>query len=221
HALARKTWLFFETYVGPADNWLPPDNMQEHPVEVLARRTSPTNIGLSLLANLTAYDFGYIPGGQLLERTRNTFQTMAALERHQGHFYNWYDTQYLRPLPPAYVSTVDSGNLAGHLLTLLPGLQALADAPVLHAKLFPGIRTAHAILHELSRTLPLTGEQQLSPLFTRELDSACATPPTSLSQACVVLESLNRHVDEFSRGLNQVSFSSTTSTPGSPSDKQP
>jgi len=219
HALARKTWLFFETYVGPADNWLPPDNMQEHPVEVLARRTSPTNIGLSLLANLTAYDFGYIPGGQLLERTRNTFQTMAALERYQGHFYNWYDTQYLHPLPPSYVSTVDSGNLAGHLLTLLPGLQALADAPVLHANLFAGIRTAQMILQELSRTLPLTEEQQLSPLFARELDSACATAPTSLSQACTVLDSLNRHMDEFSRGLNQVSFSGTT-TPGSPPDKQ-
>jgi cellobiose phosphorylase len=220
HALARKTWLFFETYVGPADNWLPPDNMQEHPVEVLARRTSPTNIGLSLLANLTAYDFGYIPGGQLLERTRNTFQTMAALERYQGHFYNWYDTQYLRPLPPSYVSTVDSGNLAGHLLTLLPGLQALADAPVLHANLFPGIRAAQLILQELSRTLPLTEEQQLSPLFARELDITCATAPTSLSEACAVLENLNRYVEEFSHGLNQVSLSATTTSPGSPPDKQ-
>ena len=215
NSLARKTWLFFETYVGPADNWLPPDNMQEHPVEVLARRTSPTNIGLSLLANLTAYDFGYIPGGQLLERTHNTFQTMAALERYQGHFYNWYDTQYLRPLPPAYVSTVDSGNLAGHLLTLVPGLQALADAPVLHANVFHGIRAAHVILDELSQSLPLPEEKQLSPLFAAELESACRTPP-SPAQACAILESLHRHVNDFSHRLHQAS---TSAAPGTPSDK--
>src|SRR5450830_1446154 len=212
-ALARKTWLFFETYVGPADNWLPPDNMQEHPVEVLARRTSPTNIGLALLANLTAYDFGYIPGGQLLERTRNTFQTMAALDRYQGHFYNWYDTQYLHPLPPAYVSTVDSGNLAGHLLTLLPGLQALADAPVLHPNLFPGIRAAYLILDELSQSLPLAPEQQLSPLFAHELDAACAAPPVSLGEACRVLDSLHRHVSDFSHKLNQAYSGAAALTP--------
>lgn len=204
-ALARKIWLFFETYVGPADNWLPPDNMQEHPVEVLARRTSPTNIGLSLLANLTAYDFGYIPSGQLLERTRNTFQTMTALERYQGHFYNWYDTQYLHPLTPAYVSTVDSGNLAGHLLTLVPGLQQLADAPVLHPKLFAGIRDAYLILDELSLALPLASVQQLSPQFAAELDLACQIPPSSLSETCGTLEKLHHHVIEFARQLSQVS----------------
>ena len=124
--LARKTWDFFETFVGPEDNWLPPDNYQEHPVARIAHRTSPTNIGLSLLANLAAYDFGYITGGQLAERTANTFHTMHRLERHRGHFFNWYDTQILQPLLPVYISTVDSGNLAGHLLTLRPGLLALA-----------------------------------------------------------------------------------------------
>lgn len=212
-SLARKTWLFFETYVGPADNWLPPDNLQEHPVEVLARRTSPTNIGLSLLANLTAYDFGYIPGGQLLERTRNTFQTMAALDRYQGHFYNWYDTQSLQPLPPAYISTVDSGNLAGHLLTLLPGLQALADTPVLHPNLFPGLRAAYAILKGLSQSLPLAEKQQLSPLFADELDAACQSPPLSLEQACHILESLYQHVSDFSRKLDEIYRFSTSNTP--------
>lgn len=91
-SLSRKTWHFFETYVGPADNWLPPDNVQENPVKVTAHRTSPTNIGLSLLANLAAYDFGYIPAGQLIARSNNTLQSMAAMERYQGHFYNWYNT---------------------------------------------------------------------------------------------------------------------------------
>jgi hypothetical protein len=98
--LSRRTWAFFETFVGPEDHWLPPDNYQEHPVSVVAHRTSPTNMGLALLANLSACDFGYIPAGQLIERTENAFRTMEALERHRGHFYNWYDTQSLKPLLP-------------------------------------------------------------------------------------------------------------------------
>ena len=114
HRVARKTWMFFATFVGPDDHWLPPDNYQEHPVAVIAHRTSPTNMGLALLANLAAHDFGYIAGGELVLRTGNTLRAMQGLERYQGHFYNWYDTRSLRPLAPLYVSTVDSGNLAGH-----------------------------------------------------------------------------------------------------------
>ena len=134
--LARRHWAFFEAWVGEADHWLPPDNIQEHDVpehggDVVAHRTSPTNIGLALLANLAAWDFGYLQGSGVVARTRATLATMARLERHRGHFYNWYDTTTLEPLPPRYVSTVDSGNLAGHLLVLRQGLLALADAPVL------------------------------------------------------------------------------------------
>jgi cyclic beta-1,2-glucan synthetase len=127
HIMARKTWDFFETFITEENHWLPPDNYQEAPVEALARRTSPTNMGLSLLANLTAYDFGYIDMHQLLERTKNALQTMNKLERYRGHFYNWYSTETLAPLLPRYVSTVDSGNLAGHLLTLRQGLLALPE----------------------------------------------------------------------------------------------
>lgn len=177
-SLSRKIWLFFETYVGPAENWLPPDNFQEHPVEVLAHRTSPTNIGLALLANVSAHDFGYIPGSQLVERTHHTFQTMASLERYQGHFYNWYDTQHLRPLPPAYVSTVDSGNLAGHLLTLIPALDALIDAPLLHPRLFQGMRDTFAILNELtaqtSRFIPASLGNTLRAALTLSSDDLLA-----------------------------------------------
>ncbi|MFA6986142.1 MAG: cyclic beta 1-2 glucan synthetase, partial [Arenimonas sp.] len=133
--LARKTWAFFEAHVGPEDNWLPPDNVQELPMEVVAHRTSPTNIGLALLANLAAHDFGYLSIGRLLDRTANTLGSMLALERYRGHFYNWYDTQTLLPLSPRYVSSVDSGNLAGHLLTLRPGLLDLADERLLSARL--------------------------------------------------------------------------------------
>ncbi|HZX74987.1 MAG TPA: glucoamylase family protein, partial [Cyclobacteriaceae bacterium] len=123
--LARKTWAFFENLLTPEDNWLPPDNLQEYPIPVIAHRTSPTNIGLSLLSTLSAYDFGYVTGSQLMERTSNTFATLEKLDRYQGHFYNWYDTQNLNVLHPRYISAVDSGNLAGHLLTLRQGLLAL------------------------------------------------------------------------------------------------
>jgi len=138
--LARRNWAFFEDFVGPADHWLPPDNWQETPQPKLAHRTSPTNMGLSLLANLGACDLGHASVGRVLQRSGDALATMRRLERFRGHFYNWYDTQSLQPLPPAYVSTVDSGNLAGHLLTLRAGLLGLADRPVLPLRCFQGLR---------------------------------------------------------------------------------
>ena len=138
-ASARRTWRFFADFVGPEDNWLPPDNFQEYPAPVIASRTSPTNIGMALLANLAAYDFGYICAGEFLRRTGNTLATMEKLERYRGHFYNWYDTRTLQPLRPQYVSSVDSGNLAGSLLTLQAGLVELKDQPVLSARRVSGI----------------------------------------------------------------------------------
>jgi hypothetical protein len=146
--LSRKTWAFFETFVGPEDHWLPPDNYQEHPAGTIAHRTSPTNVGLALLANLSAYYFGYISAAQLIERTANTLQTMKGLERYRGHFYNWYDTQSLKPLPALYVSTVDSGNLAGHLLTLRAGLMALPDQKILGSRWFDGLVDTLQILEK-------------------------------------------------------------------------
>ena len=138
--LARKTWRYFETFVTEQDHWLPPDNFQEHPVAVIAHRTSPTNMGLSLLANLAAYDFGYSSAGALIQRTQDALQTMQHLERYEGHFYNWYDTITLEPLAPRYVSAVDSGNLSGHLLTLAPGLLGLINQPVVSSRTFEGLR---------------------------------------------------------------------------------
>jgi cyclic beta-1,2-glucan synthetase len=146
HHMARKTWDFFDTFLTADDHWLPPDNFQELPIKVLARRTSPTNIGLSLLANLTAYDFGYITLTQILERTSNTIATMNQLEKYRGHLYNWYSTETLAPLYPRYVSTVDSGNLAGHLLTLRQGLLALADDPLLDVRYVDGLQDTFGML---------------------------------------------------------------------------
>ncbi len=137
---ARRIWNFFETFVGPSDNWLPPDNYQEQPLGRIAHRTSPTNIGLSLLANLSAYDFGFITANRLLERTGHTLATMSRMDRFRGHFYNWYDTRTLAILRPAYISSVDSGNLAAHLLVLASGLREVAEAEIILPQFYSGLR---------------------------------------------------------------------------------
>lgn len=148
--LARRTWAFFESFVTADDNHLPPDNMQEQPEQRVASRTSPTNIGLSLLANLAARDFGYLTESQFIARIAATFDTLDRLERHHGHFLNWYDTRSLRPLRPAYVSSVDSGNLAGHLLTLRAGMLLLAGEPPRCDRLLQGLADTLALVRETS-----------------------------------------------------------------------
>jgi len=182
--IARKTWAFFDRFVAGQDHWLPPDNFQEHPGPVVAHRTSPTNIGVALLANLSACDFGYIPAGLLLRRTADTFRTMAVLERHQGHFYNWYDTQSLQPLPPRYISAVDSGNLAGHLLTLRVGLLELPDQPIVAARLFDGLADTLGILADAAPAQASVAHMQAL------LDAACAQPPSALPALLQCLEAL-------------------------------
>jgi cyclic beta-1,2-glucan synthetase len=150
HESARKTWSYFEQFVTAEENWLPPDNYQEQPIAVVAHRTSPTNMGMSLLANLAAYDFGYIAGGELLQRTKDAFATMDQLDRFKGHFYNWYDTRSLTTMPPRYVSTVDSGNLIGHLLTLRQGLLTLPGQPIFSRRNYEGIQAAARIVGKLA-----------------------------------------------------------------------
>jgi cyclic beta-1,2-glucan synthetase len=184
--LARKTWDFFETFAGPEDNWLPPDNYQEHPVARIAHRTSPTNIGLSLLANLAAYDFGYITAGQFAGRTANSFHTMQTLERYRGHFFNWYDTQSLKPLLPTYISTVDSGNLAGALLTLRPGLLGISEQRIVNPRLFDGLNDTFGILVDANQ-----GSVPAELAATQaELANAGERPPATLPEIRLLLEGM-------------------------------
>jgi len=196
--LSRRTWAFFETFVGPQDNFLPADNMQELPVERVAHRTSPTNIGLALLSNLAAHDFGYITLGQLIERSGATIRTLERLEKHQGHLFNWYDTQTLEPLRPRYVSAVDSGNLAGHLLTLRAGLSELADAAFDPPHLTP-------LLSGLADTLRLlqgAGSRTPAPdsalgRFARLLNDALRQPPQTPQALRTVFDALDRCAQEL------------------------
>src|SRR5207245_1026680 len=123
--IARRTWRFFATFVGPEEHALPPDNFQEEPNPVVAHRTSPTNLGLYLLSTVAAHDFGWLGMLDVVERLEATLAAMTGLERFRGHFYNWYDTKDRRPLDPNSVSSVDSGNLAGHLIALAHGWRAV------------------------------------------------------------------------------------------------
>ncbi len=181
---ARKTWAYFENLVAVQDNWLPPDNYQVYREVGVAHRTSPTNMGMALLANLSAYDFGYLPLGGLIERTANTLRTMERLERYHGHFYNWYDTQSLKPLLPMYVSTVDSGNLGGHLLTLQPGLLALPDQPILAVRWLEGLVDTFGIV------LENTADRTHLIALQTALNVAATTRPSTLTAVKHCLEHL-------------------------------
>jgi cyclic beta-1,2-glucan synthetase len=127
--VARRTWLYFETFVTPEHNLLPPDNFQETPQPVVAPRTSPTNIGMYLLSVVAARDFGWIGLPEAAERVSGTLDTVDRLEKHRGHLFNWYDTRTLQPLHPRYISSVDSGNLAGHLIAIARAFEEWAEAP--------------------------------------------------------------------------------------------
>ena len=147
-SLARRTWLYFEEFVGPEDNWLPPDHFQETPRGLAAHRTSPTNTGLYLLSALAAYDLGYISLLNLSLRLTDTFDALDKLERYRGHFLNWIDTNTLHALLPRYVSTVDSGNLAGCLLALKQGCLAAKEQPVLRPQRWQGLLDTLSLFNE-------------------------------------------------------------------------
>jgi len=188
---ARLTWHFFDTFVSAVENWLPPDNFQEIPAPTIATRTSPTNMGLALLANLAARDFGYLTAGGLIERTQATLTTMQRLDRHRGHFYNWYETRTLKPLLPLYISSVDSGNLAGHLLTLAAGLREQANEKIFNPQIFAGLRDTVKILQDL-----LPENKSLA-----NLDTELAPAPASLRAAFALLENATNQAAQIATAL--------------------
>ncbi len=197
--LSRKTWQFFEVFIGAEDNWLPPDNFQEYPSPIIAHRTSPTNIGLSLVANLSAHDFGYLSALDFLHRTTQTFDSLDRLERFRGHFYNWYDTVSLAPLPPLYVSTVDSGNLVGMLLTLRQGLLELPQQRVISPEASRGL---------LDALKALTEQISLTPAMT-ELESELSIVPRTLGEARAIHERVQARIDEIAATITATKGNDT------------
>ena len=196
--LSRKTWAFFDAFVTADDNWLPPDNVQEQPSRTVAHRTSPTNIGLYLLSNLAARDFGYISAPSAAQRIADTLATMSRMERFRGHFYNWYDTQTLHPMPPRYVSTVDSGNLAGHLITLQQGLLQMIDEPVMTLRVLDGLIDTVVALEDANGAQVDAAVAELH----RELLQSRLLPPADL----VSLRDLLETFAERARRIDAVDF---------------
>src|SRR5213596_3104546 len=149
-AVARRTWRYFDDFVGPQTSWLPPDNVQETPTREIFMRTSPTNIGLSMLATVAANDFGYITIDDLVERNLRTLETLGRLERFEGHLFNWYDLSTLEPLRPRYVSAVDSGNLLASLWTFETSCDELAARPLLDESALRGIADTLSVLRQIA-----------------------------------------------------------------------
>ncbi len=176
--VARRTWRFFETFVAEADHMLPPDNFQEEPKPVLAHRTSPTNLGLYLLSVVTARDFGWLGTLDTVDRLDATLGTMNGLERFRGHFYNWYDTHDLRPLDPKYVSSVDSGNLAGHLIALGNACREMIGCPLMGPAWLAGIADTLELTRESLKAL--TDDQRTQTVTRKQLEEALDTLAVSL-----------------------------------------
>jgi hypothetical protein len=134
---AIRTWRYFAEFSTDEHNWLIPDNVQEEPFAVAAR-VSPTNVGFLLNTRQVACEFGYLTVPEFADLTAKTLATMRRMKRYRGHLYNWYDTRTLEPLPPLFVSTVDSGNLVASLWTLEQGCEYLLNQPVLRRELSEG-----------------------------------------------------------------------------------
>ena len=141
-------WRFFDRFAGEETQWLAPDNFQEKPEPVVAMRTSPTNIGLQLLATTSAWDLGFITLDDMTRRLELAFRSLERMRRFHGHFYNWYELEKLTVLEPAYVSTVDSGNLAGHLIALRQACLSIVDGPLHDDRVWQALDAALALADE-------------------------------------------------------------------------
>ena len=166
--IARRTWRYFERFLGPESHDLPADNYQEVPEPQIARRTSPTNIGLALLSTVAANDLGWIGTGDMVRRLEATLDTMERLVRFRGHFYNWYDTASLEPLEPRYISTVDSGNLAAHLMALRQACLERLDEPVSMERALEGIADTLELLRESA--MAVAGRNRSRVVTSRQLE---------------------------------------------------
>lgn len=167
---ARRTWHYFERFVNEEHSWLPPDNFQEEPFIGAVGRTSPTNMGLALVASCSAYEFGYITLSQLIDRLGNMLGSMKLLERHEGHFFNWYSTKLGEVLKPRYISTVDSGNLAASLLVVKQVLLKLEKRDWLDDSFWDGLLDTVKVLKELNQT-ELNNYGELNPRLNSLLES--------------------------------------------------
>ena len=204
--IARKTWRYFEEFTMTQTHFLPPDSNQVDPPRGIAHRTSPTNIGLGLLAVLAARDFGYIGTGKLVELLDKTITTVEALPKWNGHLLNWYDTTTLLPLKPEYVSTVDSGNYIGYLITLRQGLLEYLNNPLVDARLVSGLEDtlacagmqeiALAQLGDIRHAVSKQGYIDM-PIWNQSLNNLLEDTRLSASADVVWRDKVRRMLEQF------------------------
>ena len=210
--IARRTWRFFESFVGEDDHWLPPDNYQEDPKPVVAHRTSPTDMGMLLVSTAAARDFGYLGTLEMVERLDLTLASMDRLERFHGHFLNWYDTKTLQPLTPQYVSTVDSGNLAGNLIALKQVCVEIAEQPLFDLRVVEGLRDTILLMREQTEKIGAvrqsTGAVTLKQLRL-EIESCLALvsneTPGELSKWSALFQAMTERVVQIEDMINALS----------------
>lgn len=203
HQYARRTWFYFERFVNEDHSWLPPDNYQEDPPLPPAARTSPTNIGLAMVSTAVAYNMGFIPFTEYLERLRNTLKSMKKLERYKGHFYNWYDTKLGEVLTPKYVSTVDSGNLAASLIVVKEAVKEAMKTPDFNKKYIEGlqitIRSVREILNEYweKGILPADCHQNVNVHMAEILKMLDTSEDLSLSESLELVKNCKKYATEM------------------------
>lgn len=195
-SIAWCTWKFFQNTVTSADNHLPPDNLQIDPPNGLAHRSSPTNIGLYLCSVVTAYDFGYISFKDMIKRLGATMDTLNKLPRWNGHFYNWYATDTLKPLNPIYVSTVDSGNLVVYLLAVRQGIADCLEKPPIGESTLLG-------LLDIAQWEEEQGNQSLETLQD-QIKIHLKNPPYSWIQWFQVLNELKKSAPQNTEALSTI-----------------
>ena len=195
--IARQTWRYFDDFVGPQTNWLPPDNYQEALNVEIAQRTSPTNMGLWLLACVAAQDFGWITLDEVAGRARETLQTFEEMEKFEGHLLNWYDSLTTKPLLPRYVSTVDSGNLLGSLWTMARSMKELSRTPLFDEKPLRGMLDVLGILER-----ELDGERAAFETELNEIRRLASAPQSGPRDVLETLARLEAPVSQLGRALS-------------------
>lgn len=199
--IARRTWRYFETFVTASDNMLPPDNFQEDPVPIVAHRTSPTNIGLYLLSTVAARDFGWAGTLETVDRIETTFISMRKLARFEGHFFNWYATTDLRVLDPAYVSSVDSGNLAGHLIVLANACDAWTHDSAAPRALLGLLDNLLLVRRAVDVRPILRGEDRRQLILVLDEIKTCLSGAQSFRSAIPILKRLTEKASSLARDV--------------------
>jgi len=205
---ARRTWHYFEQYMNEDHSWLPPDNVQEDPYIGPVGRTSPTNIGLSLVSTITAHKMGYITFSTMIDRFEKTIDSMQMLDQYRGHFYNWYSTKLGAVLSPSYVSTVDSGNLAASLLVVQQYLQQVGQNQWPDSSFWDGLKETLIVIEELLQELEESrGHQELYELITEKLDFIKRNLPTNPPKEITQWQDLLSKLKQKAKELKEVNLS--------------